>query len=73
MNEISSLCLRTNSGPPKQSQAQVRNKGILCFAEGAGVRVGRDASPDRAGKENQISNEIYDDEGCGPPGFLARP
>ena len=27
-------------------------------------------SPNRAGEENQISIKIYDDEGCGPPGFL---
>src|SRR5277367_1369519 len=32
-----------------------------------GVRVD---SPNRASEEDQISIEIYDDGGCGPPGFL---
>jgi hypothetical protein len=33
--------------------------------------VGRfDDSFSRAGEEDQISVEIYDDEGCGAPGFL---
>src|SRR5271155_5358740 len=29
-----------------------------------------DASLNRTGEEDQISVGIYDDEGCGPPGFV---
>ena len=35
-----------------------------------GVRFGGNALSDRTGEEDQISIGIYDDEGCGAPGFL---
>jgi hypothetical protein len=48
--------------------------GVLRLASVAqddgGVRVRGDASPDRTGEEDQIAIGIYDDEGCGAPGFL---
>jgi hypothetical protein len=34
------------------------------------LRAGSNSSPYRTGEEDQISIGIYDDEGCGSPGFL---
>jgi hypothetical protein len=34
------------------------------------LRVGSNSSPNRTCEEDQISIGIYDDEGCGAPGFL---